>query len=66
MDELLDIMCAEALNVSVEEYIRVIESISYYKANVIIGAIMSDEPEKIEKAKKIFKNMCSIKIKKTE
>jgi hypothetical protein len=52
--DLLDHAIADALGVSVEEYIEKIESTTMFRAEVIINACMSEDPEKTDKAKRIF------------
>jgi hypothetical protein len=50
----LDEICASALEVAVEVYIDKIENTTYHRAEVIIGACLSDDDKLIEKAKRIF------------
>ncbi len=59
MYDMLDHACADALGVSVEEYIRKIESTTPKRAEVIIGAIFSEDERLIEKARRIFSNLSS-------
>lgn len=54
MYDLLDNACANELGVSLETYIEKIEKTTFKRAEVIIGAIFSEDPIKIEKAKRIF------------
>lgn len=54
MFDLLDEACANKLNVSVETYIEKIEKTTIKRAEVIIGAIFSEDPNLIKKAKRIF------------
>lgn len=58
MFDLLDQVCAEVLDVPVQEYIDKIESLSEGKAIVIIGYLL-DEPygAKKKQLKRIFKNI---------
>lgn len=53
----LDEAIAYELDIPTQEYVDKIESISFYRANILIGAILSQDPEKIEKVKRIFKNI---------
>jgi DNA-directed RNA polymerase specialized sigma subunit len=57
MYEYIDIAIADELGVSVEEYIEKIESISEKRAEVIISAVWGEDQKKLEKAKRIFKNI---------
>ena len=57
MYEYIDIEIADELGVSVEEYIKKIESISEKRAEVIISAVWDEDQKKLEKAKRIFKNI---------
>jgi len=57
MYEYIDIATADELGVSVEEYIKKIESISEKRAEVIISAVWDEDQKKLEKAKRIFKNI---------
>tara|TARA_R110000824_G_scaffold38477_8_gene117498 strand:- start:384 stop:560 length:177 start_codon:yes stop_codon:yes gene_type:complete len=54
MYDLVDEACANELNVSVETYIEKIEKTTMKRAEVIIGAIFSEDPNLIKKAKRIF------------
>ena len=54
MYDLVDEACANELNVSVETYIEKIEKTTMMRAEVIIGAIFSEDPNLIKKAKRIF------------
>lgn len=54
MYDLIDEACANELNVSVETYIEKIEKTTMKRAEVIIGAIFSGDPNLIKKAKRIF------------
>lgn len=54
MYDLLDQACANELNVSVEDYIEKIEKTTMKRAEVIIGAIFSGDPNLIKKAKRVF------------
>ncbi len=53
-DDLLDEACAEALGVSVDEYIEKIEKTTYMRAELIINALLSDDDLLIQKARRIF------------
>lgn len=55
--DMLDESIANELEVPVERFIEVIESISMMRAEVICLGIMSGEDEKIEKAKRIFNSL---------
>lgn len=52
--DLLDEGIATDLGVSVEEYIKKIEFTSFKRAELIILAVTSEDPIKLEKAKRIF------------
>ena len=54
MYDMIDLAIADSLEVSVETYIEKIEQTSMHRAEIIIGAVMSGDPEKLEKAKRIF------------
>lgn len=54
MLEQLDRIIAKALEVSVEEYIDTIETISLEEGEFILDAVLSGD---IEKAKRIFKKL---------
>ena len=59
MHNMLDEVCAGALGVSVEEYIRVVEEVlSFYKADAFIGGLLSEDEKKIEQCRRIYKNYC--------
>lgn len=50
----LDYAIAEALEVSVEEYIEKIEKTTYLRAEAIINGIWSKDPKIVKKVKRIF------------
>lgn len=54
MYDLIDKACANELNISVEAYIEKIEKTTTKRAEVVIGAIFSEDPNLINKAKRIF------------
>lgn len=57
--DMLDMACADALGVTVEEYIRVVEDVlPFERASVFIGGLLSEDEEKIEKCKRIYNNYC--------
>ena len=51
---IIDMACAEILEVDVKVYIEKIEKISYKRAEVIISALMSGDEKLISKARRIF------------
>jgi hypothetical protein len=52
--DLMDQTIANELEIPVDEFIRKIESVSYWKAEVMILAVLSEEQQKINKVKKIL------------
>lgn len=54
MYNFLDEMLAEQLDVSVDYYIENIEKTTYYRAQIIIESLMSDDKKIVEKAKRVF------------
>ena len=54
MYDLVDATCAHELNVSVETYIEKIEKTTLKRAELIIGAIFSENPKLKNKAIRIF------------
>lgn len=57
MLEQLDRIIAKALEVSVEEYIDTIETISLEEGEFILDAVLSGDEERVEEAKRIFKKL---------
>lgn len=53
-DDLMDLACADALGVDVEVYIEKIEKTTYRRAEIIIGALMSEDEKLIVKARRLF------------
>lgn len=58
--DLLDWSIADSLNVSVDEYISVIESISKHRAYIIINAVLSGNEDNINRAKRIFNKLKTV------
>lgn len=59
LHDMLDAACADALEVKVEEYIRVVEEVlSFYRAHIFIGGLLSENEKKIEQCKRIYQNYC--------
>lgn len=58
MFDLLDQVCAEVLDIPVQEYISKIETLSGYRAVIIVGYLL-DEPNEVKERqlKRIFKNI---------
>lgn len=54
MFNVMDEACAEALGVDVEVFIEKIEKTTYIRAELIIGALMSEDEKLIIKARRIF------------
>jgi hypothetical protein len=56
---MLDAACAEALGVTVDEYVRVVEEVlSFSRADAFISGLLSEEENKIEQCKRIYNNYC--------
>lgn len=51
---MMDLACAEALEVDVEVYIEKIEKTTYKRAELIISALMSEDEKLTSKARRIF------------
>jgi hypothetical protein len=59
LHDMMDAACADALGVSVEEYIRVVEDVlSFDRANAFIGGLLSEDENKIEQCKRIYNKYC--------
>lgn len=54
MYNLVDMACANELNVCVETYIEKIEKTTFKSAEIIIDALFSEDPKLIKKAIRIF------------
>lgn len=54
LHEIMDLACADALEVDVEVYIEKIEKTTYKRAEIIISALMSEDEKQIIKARRIF------------
>jgi hypothetical protein len=54
--DLMDQACADALGVTLEEYIERIEELPFKRAEVVIGACLEENEELLVKARRIFKN----------
>lgn len=52
--DMIDLACAEALEVDVEVYIEKIEKTTYKRAEIIISALMSEDEKLTLKARRIF------------
>lgn len=52
--DILDELCAEALEVSVETYCDKIEKLTEVRQEVVIGALLSGEDKYILKARRVF------------
>ena len=52
--DMMDLACAEALEVDVEVYIEKIEKTTYKRAELIISALMSEDEKLLVKARRIF------------
>lgn len=53
--EMFDIMAAETLNISVDEYVRQIEKTTEGRIYIIVNGLLSEDEKKIEKAIRCFK-----------
>ena len=51
---MIDLACAEALQVSVSVYVEKIEKTTYKRAKIIISALCSEDEKTILKARRIF------------
>jgi hypothetical protein len=55
--DIMDDACACALEVSVEEYIRVVEDVlSFNRADAFVSALLSENEEKRQQCIRIYKN----------
>ena len=52
--DMMDLACAEALEVDVKVYIEKIEKTTYKRAELIIKALMSEDQKLTLKARRIF------------
>jgi len=52
---MFDIMAAETLNISVDEYVRQIEKTTEGRIYIIVNGLLSEDEKKIEKAIRCFK-----------
>lgn len=55
--EMLDRLCADKLDITVEEFASKIESMTEKRAFVLLSALLDGDEVKIEKAKRIFNNV---------
>ena len=55
--EMLDRLCADKLDITVEEFVSKIESMTEKRAFVLLSALLDGDEVKIEKAKRIFNNI---------
>ena len=55
MYDMLDALYAELFEVTVEEYVSKIESLSDYIMDIVLNAILSEDAAKVTKAIRIFK-----------
>ena len=54
---MLDRLCADKLDITVEEFVSKIESMTEKRAFVLLSALLDGDEVKIEKAKRIFNNI---------
>ena len=54
--EMLDNICADKLDITIDEFVSKIESMTEKRAFVLLSALLDGDEVKIEKAKRIFNN----------
>ncbi len=59
--EMLDRLCADKLDITVEEFASKIESMTEKRAFIVLSALLNDDELKTEKAKRIFNNIKILK-----
>ncbi len=55
--EMLDNICADKLDITIDEFVSKIESMTEKRAFVLLSALLDGDEVKIEKAKRIFNNV---------
>ena len=55
--EMLDNICADKLDITIDEFVSKIESMTEKRAFVLLSALLDGDEVKIEKAKRIFNNI---------